>query len=317
MFEMARSNTCPCLGAVVILAASTLACGVRTPLADSLSEATLSKDAGEVPPPPSGDAAPDAAAAVPDATTDASGLADVALPSMDLGNILLTSGSYADGGVQTLAAEAQFFPSVAVTGCVVAEVAGCTVETCQLAGPGLGTVVSAGAISVSGGSYPLVMEQVNGGQYGAVFDDGGSTALWRGGEQLTVQAAGGDVPAFAQDVVTPTEVMILTPMPPLLSRAAPFAFSWLGASAGLLTVDASETVGATSFYAECQFDVAAGTGTVPRETLQQLPRGAVLLTVSTVNRSAVGAGPWLIKTFVQTNASDPSGLEYTRTVELE
>jgi hypothetical protein len=306
--------------AVVILVGSSTACGVRTSLLDDLGEAAPYEDAAAP--------TPDAAASTPDATassgadgegaSDAGDSADVALPATDLGDIFLTSGGvYADASVEALVAEAQFFPSVAATGCVVSAVAGCTFETCPTAVEGPGAFASAGAITVTGGGFPLELDQTDGGEYAPLPNGGSATALWVGGEALTVSAAGDTVPSFVEEVAAPTQLTVLTPMPPILSRAAPFAFSWLGASAGQVTVDVSEPGGATGSFLECQFDVATGTGTVPREALSQLPPGTVLLTVSTVTLTTVSPGPWLVRTFLQTNAADPTGLEYSGDVSLE
>jgi hypothetical protein len=182
---------------------------------------------------------------------------------------------------------------------------------------GPGAFASAGAITVTGGGFPLELDQTDGGEYAPLPNGGSATALWVGGEALTVSAAGDTVPSFVEEVAAPTQLTVLTPMPPILSRAAPFAFSWLGASAGQVTVDVSEPGGATGSFLECQFDVATGTGTVPREALSQLPPGTVLLTVSTVTLTTVSPGPWLVRTFLQTNAADPTGLEYSGDVSLE
>jgi hypothetical protein len=304
------------IGVFLLVADWSVACGVRTPLTEGPYELS-SKDASPTPTGSfrGGDAA--IADAEGDAGTnpdDASANTDVALPPADLGDIRLTSGVYSSGAV--FAATAQFFPSVAVTGCTIAPSAGCTMETCDAQGVGANSVAGAGSIAVAGGLYPLLLDQRDGGQYGPATDDG-SVTLWHGGEGLIVSASGDAVPAFVDDVVAPTQVTVLTPMPPFISRAAPFAFSWLGASAGKLTVDLSTTSGQTDYYLQCQFDVGVGIGTLPDEALRLLQPGPAQLRVSTVNESDVKAGSWLVKTFAQTSANDPYGAAYNATVQIQ
>jgi predicted small lipoprotein YifL len=294
------------------------ACGVRTPLSDppyaEVVPIVEGTDAGVPPLDASAyDAKSEEAEASPE---DASESPDVALPPTNLGNVLLASGDYQSGAEQTASATAVFFPSVTATGCGTVPVAGCTLETCEPATTTAPTA-NAGSIAITGGFYAILLQQEeSNGQY-APASDAGLMELWQGGEKLVVTASGDTVPPFVGQVIAPTEVTALTPLPPVLSRAAPFAFSWLGSSAGELTVDLSATSGTAAFYLECKFDVDAGTGTVPAEALSAMPAGTGALTVSTLSTSVVGDGAWTVKIFAQTNVSGPTGAEYTGTLTIE
>ena len=307
-------------GAVVLGLVAGVACGVRTPLSEPTYEGTFVEgtDAGTI-----------VTISRPDATiVDAQGTdegedagvdganADVALPPDNLGNVILTSGDYASGTIPTLAAQAVFFPSVTATGCSIAPVvAGCTLETCTSATTSA-PVTSAGSIAVTGGAFPLLLAQ-SGVTYAPVAE-AGALALWKGGEDLVVTASGATVPAFVGDVVAPTQVTVLTAMPTTISRGAPLTFSWFGASAGALTVNLSATSSAgADYYLECQFDVGVGSGVVPAEALTTMPAGIAGLTVSTMDRTNVTAGSWVISIFAQTNANDTNDAQYAGDVELE
>jgi hypothetical protein len=322
-FAWARGRRGAIAGGCVVgaVAALVAGCGARSPLDGTLIEIVYVDDAG-----PahvidaaigvdsgnggSGFDAADTGSGEPD---DAAMLADVALPPADLGNVLLTSGSYEDGTIQPLIAQAVFYPSVAATGCSIAPLDGCTLETCVAGAGSTAPLVGAGSITITGGAYPLVLtEPTPDSVYGPAMD-GGLLALWNGGEGLVVTASGDVVPAFAGSLIAPTQVTVTTPMPSSIVRSSPLALSWSGASAGKLTVDLSAGTGTNDYYLECQFDVSAGTGTIPAAALAVLPAGSAGMTVSTLDRVDVEDGAWTVQIFAQTNASDTSGAEYEGT----
>lgn len=295
-------------------------CGVRTPLTDLYVEPLAASDAGKgssVGTVPVADAGVDAGELASDAgevVSDAE--ADVALPSSNLGNVFLTSGAYQSGAVQTLKAQAAFYPSVPAAGCSVALVGGCRLETCGPSTTTTSGLASAGSIAISGGQYPLLLQPGQGNVYTPV-SDGGSLALWHGGEGMIVTSSGADVPAFAANLVAPRQVSVLTPMPHLIPKTSALPFSWFGASAGKVVIDLNTSDVNSAYYLECSFDVGEGTGALPSAALAALPGGAGVLTIGTVSKSVVFAGGWQIDAFAQTNANGPDGLEYTGTMPIE
>ena len=306
------------LGVVSLAGATVIACGIRTPLTDGLHDESLAAgDAGKGAAAPPADAAPGADAADSGPAIGDAG-ADVALPPTNLGNILLTSGAYQSGTIQTLKGSAAFYSSVAASGCSVAPVGGCTLETCTPTGVAY-PYASAGVIDVSGGLYPLVLQAGSGGLYAppAPAGDGGALTLWHGGETLIMTASGRDVPPFAINLTAPRQITMVSPLPSLIARSADLWFSWFGASAGMLTVDLNASAGPVSYYLECQFDVGAGGAAIPQAALAALPAGVGTLTVSTVSKSEVSTGGWKVIAFAQTNANGPDGLEYVETVGVE
>ena len=309
------------IAGVCLVSVAVVGCGVRTPLEPPLVEIVFADSGvsavGSLSPVDSG-ASVDASDAAEERLEDGSASDDVALPPGDLGNVVLTSGAYQNGAMQTLVAQAVFYPSVTATGCTVAPVAaGCTLETCAGEPNGPAPLAGAGTIDVTGGFYPLVLDEQTPSTPYAPVVNGGSLTLWHGGEDLVVTASGGVVPAFTGDVVAPTQVTVLTPMPQAVSRASALSFSWFGASAGKLTVDLGDMGASADYYLECQFDVGAQTAEIPPQVLQMLPAGTARLTVSTVDRIEVGAGPWEVKIFAQTDANDMNGEDYSAILPLE
>lgn len=326
-----RLNVVPwILRACAILVPLLCGCGIRSSLTDDVGERVLAPEAGTPTPMDAASAAPDAAAsdgAVVDSSDAGSDVGlgvdadepDVALPATNLGDVFLVSGSYVNGTFPTLIAKAEFFPTVSPTGCVVSEVAGCTLETCDaLEGGSTYQSASAGpTVAVTGGAYTLLLARSGSGPYGPIADDGGVMTLWHGGDALTVSAPGDVVPAFTATLIAPTQVTVLTPPPPVLSKSGAFAFSWLGQSAGSLTVDVNARSGGTDFYLECQYTVASGVGVVPQVALQRMPAGSASLTVSTVNRTEVTVSGWVLRAFAQTNANDSSDVEYQASLQIQ
>jgi hypothetical protein len=265
-------------------------------------------DTGGGPPPPPADAGP---ADAPE---------DVALPARDLGNVFLTSGAYDNGAVETIAASAAFFTDVSQSGCSVQRVGGagdsCTLEICA---PPTGpqTLSNAGIIQVSGGAFPLVMQQDSTGGYDLAVD-GGLRPLWLGGESLTIDANGADVPPFTARLTAPTQIIFTLPFPTMITRTQPVALEWLGDSGGKVAFDLAVTASSTRTYLECRFDPAAKQGIVPTRVLSLLPASATAtLSISTLDQSDVHAGGWLVKTFAQTYASDQSGAACNALVDLQ
>lgn len=106
----------------------------------------------------------------------------------------------------------------------------------------------------------------------------GSTALFTGGDTMTVSGAGGaDLPAFAaQSLVTPTQVAVTAPACtgtcPDLDRTQDLTVAWTGAGAGKVVVTFETISDTQAVLLQCKFDATAGTGTVPAALLGKLDK---------------------------------------------
>ena len=146
-------------------------------------------------------------------------------------------------------------------------------------------MLNAGTITVAGGSGPVgtavltygVLPKVMPPQSGYVSANG-NTAFYAAGDVLTATGqAGPDLPAFtAPSVVAPHDIVMTAGCAkgicPDLDRTQDFTATWTGGSAGKVSFG-FETVSDKLVTAVlCNFDAAAGTGTIPGALLGHLEK---------------------------------------------
>lgn len=167
--------------------------------------------------------------------------------------------------------------------CTTRTIAGCTVTECVSADPAAGTacasleqVTAAGAIGVSGGDKPSLTLNSDSKRSYAGFSAAG--VRWAPGTEVSVAAAGGDVPAFNAKLIFPSRVEILGP-PDYVAKKDPIALDWkngvpLQWKPGVGTVYLHLTQGDPELRKqtdiECEAESSKGTFTIPSEALQQL-----------------------------------------------
>ncbi len=167
--------------------------------------------------------------------------------------------------------------------CTTRTIAGCTVTECISADPNAGTqcasleqITTAGAISVSGGDKPPLTLNSDAKRSYAGFSSAGPR--WAPGTEVTVDAAGGDVPAFNTKIVFPSRVEILGP-PDYVAKKNPIPLDWkngvpLQWKPGVGTVYLHLIQGDPELRKqtdiECEAESSKGTYTIPSEALQQL-----------------------------------------------
>jgi hypothetical protein len=139
----------------------------------------------------------------------------------------------------------------------------------------------AGRITVENTQQPVILEA------GASHATGAGE-LFRGGEQLTVRAEAGEVPAFEGTVLAPSALTFSEPAVTagatpddsafVLSPTRDATFRWTGGVAGTtLYVFASHNnpdPNTRGPSAVCTFDAGTGTGVMPAAVLEQLARSA-------------------------------------------
>ena len=173
--------------------------------------------------------------------------------------------------------------------------------------PASGTQVSAGTITVTGGSAPIALAPADGGsgeQY-APLQHAGTVAS---GQTLTIAASGATVPAFSTNLVVPDAVTFTQPdivdaSSLAIGRSTDWPIAWTGGSAGTLTFQVSQTVGATGTLIVCTFPESAGSGVIPAAALGYLTPSSALdggspestsVGVSTFASQSVTAGDWTV-----------------------
>jgi hypothetical protein len=105
----------------------------------------------------------------------------------------------------------------------------------------------------------------------------GMTLFFKAGDKLTAKGAGGaDLPAFALQTITAPGDIVLTStgctgsVCPDLDRTQDFVVTWTGGGAGKLGVIFETDSDVSHEDLSCDFDAAAGTGTVPHALLMLL-----------------------------------------------
>ncbi len=236
------------------------------------------------------------------------------------GGVYLTSYDYtvASTPVVGMTASAAFSGtySTAPGPCTVAPAGdACTITQCTAGSggdAGAPVAVSAGAITITGGTTPVNLTP-NGSGYDAV---NGKTTLWNGGEELHAVAAGADVPAFDVKLTAPSYVTITAPVFPsqggsvAIVRSQGLNVAWTGGAAGDVRVtvyggSAQQTVTVT-----CNFPAAGGSGTLSASLLGNLPAGGTTngITMQVVSETNTVVSNWGVRFFAETLAKTSSGI---------
>jgi len=240
--------------------------------------------------------------------------------STKIGSISLSSSTFkvASTTIATHSASAFFADETGAagdtggtsTGCTTTTDGSCTVVECQAKGGDGGTVgggdggkvksPTAGEIDLSGGKIAAAGIKLTPNGDGLYTADSGQTAIWDGGEDISVKALGDAVPAFDQKVKAPSAVTLTKPAwpapgtPLAVNRANALDLQWTGGSAGDVTVLLSSAGGGKSAVITCKFPSAGGTGTVPASSLGKLAAGAGVVSMVNTSTNAFKQGDWAI-----------------------
>jgi hypothetical protein len=214
--------------------------------------------------------------------------------------------------------------------CKMQTIDACKIETCPPTegGNGNGTFVSAGDITISGGTGPIALTPGYDDEYGYSSAVSGATAP--GGSVLHVVAAGAVVPAFSATITMPDELTVTSPealagansggaSPLTIVRSSGLSIAWTGGSGNVQVVIYQLLV--TGFAeATCIFPASGGTATVDTAVLDLFATtdsGTALVTtvgVSPAFGTATVTPPGWIVT-VQGEASSASSFTSTATLE--
>jgi hypothetical protein len=195
--------------------------------------------------------------------------------------------------------------------CTSEVIASCRVNTCVSATQST-TMPQAGTITVSNGDMFNATLIPNG--------DGGYTAhseqhvLLPGEDLITIQASGGDVPAFSTVIIQPLTLLITSPVANssgelAWSRAAdlPLKFE-RGVPTVQLLVQGGASPGVTI---DCLFPSEAGEAVIPAAVLKRLPLTAIL-SIFTYKIQSLTAGKYGIDIKAFSSAMDPEKLHGIR-----
>lgn len=268
---------------------------------------------GDGGPTPDGGAANDLAGA----STDLAGPPDLA-PPPSYGLVMLMSNN---APAQSFVASnvSAFFDTVtsSTSSCVTTTMGVCLAFQCT--GPSTSTRVhhSAGALHVAGGAFPVALTPAADSSYTARMS---TSALWSGGEQLTITGAGAEVPAFTASVTAPAAPRISAPLAggattPTIVRAQDLGVTWSGGTVGTVDFSVNDSGGKTTI--NCHFPVAAGAGTVPAALLQLLPAGAGSSGAQIRSSSDTAVTGWIVQVWAYSLALLPDGKVYGGSVTIQ
>jgi hypothetical protein len=188
--------------------------------------------------------------------------------------------------------------------CLSEEVAGCEIQTC-IGGDHPLPRPDAGEVSVSSTSgEPTSYSPDADGLYPSL-----PAASWDDGEDVTIAAAGGEVPAFSEVLTGPADVeSIAGDYPDPIPRDQPLAVAWAGADS--LVAIAIVCPVSPRVQLRCPFPDGLS-GEVPVAALERLPACEGSVNVLTEDRRVVEPGPdWLVRVAVR-------GLTYTTPATIE
>jgi hypothetical protein len=200
----------------------------------------------------------------------------------------------------------------------------CSAVECVLGDAGAGDAgvqyLSAGLVSMSGGTTPVMLTRAAGGTYSAQ----GMGALWTGGAMLKMTTTG-DMAGVATPldigVVAPHQVTVTTPQimglsPIAVSRAQPFPVAWTGGAEGTVRVSFGELVAGRSRAISCEFPASSGSGSIPTSMLSKLTPtgdaggpglGGTVFSVTVLSRAEKLIGDVGTSFVATTNGLTPSG----------
>lgn len=168
----------------------------------------------------------------------------------------------------------------------------------------------AGTLEVRGGASDVRLSPMADGSYEEVI---GMTPLWRGGEELTFAAHGGDVAAFAVTLHGVPAIVLSEPTipePPSLlaiDRSLGLPLAWMPDETGVIVGDVLVVLTVGEDPAEivrCRFEAAAASAVAPPELLGMLPPGRARLNVLAQDHEMVELGAWSIEVFTMSGSSD-------------
>jgi hypothetical protein len=192
-------------------------------------------------------------------------------------------------------ATASFTTTTPPSSCTIAPFGPCNVVTCPTAVDGgvAVTHVNAGTVTITTPTIatdPLVLVSDANGTY--TSPDGGTAArpmqIFSGGDPVSFSVAGaGNVSAFQGTVAAPSFVDVTDPAIPdggtqvVVQTSTDLAVAWDVHDTPSGQIDVSIDAQSSGIAARCSFNVADGSGTIPKAALQALPLGPAAFTFAT------------------------------------
>lgn len=184
------------------------------------------------------------------------------------------------------------------------------------------SVPHAGTITASGFSGTPSSFSLTPGPGGVYSLFNVNASLWVGGETLTIDAAGGDVPAFNQTLVAPSQIRVTSPVASAvtpLHQGDSLTLAWKGGTFGEAVVTFTADGSAELVSMICTASASAQTLTIPSTTVSQLPVGSTVnIGISSRSLKVSTVEGWPLNLQVTSNAvSDVDGSYYMYSTTME
>jgi len=145
------------------------------------------------------------------------------------------------------------------------------------------------------------------------------TPLFAPGQVVTMSGTGAEVPAFSGSVVAPTPVKVTSPSlagPLTITMAQGLPLAWQPTTGRVVAYISSATA-AEYRTLSCEFNGAAGVGSMPPAALSAHGAGSAHFFVYSVASTTTMAGPWPVGLFVESQGTDTQGFDAQVDVTLE
>ncbi|MFT3771039.1 MAG: hypothetical protein QM820_36960 [Minicystis sp.] len=196
------------------------------------------------------------------------------------------------------------------TSCEVSEEGDCSLQICPRSSGGVpdGALRTAGAIRVASATKQVTLKPGADRRYATVSDPG---AFWAGEDMITIEADGGDLPAFSAQVRAPRAVDVSAPdfaggSTIQIARSQDLPVRWDGSFDGKVLAMLAYDVEATDEVVSlsCVWDPAAGQGVMPASLLGRMPSEVNgFASVDVLHDETVDAGGFHVIVGAQTSAT--------------
>jgi hypothetical protein len=203
-----------------------------------------------------------------------------------------------------------------------ATVGTCSALRCAISADAAPVMPSAGTITMRVAGRTVVLSPSDDHTYPAWQD--ASAALWSGGEELTIEASGAEVPAFSGTLTAPPPLTVRAPAlsqsGAMLSirRADGLELAWDPVEFGTVVIALSGVAsGGGRAVVTCTFPAGAGVATIPALALAAVEAGGGSLTVATRSMQKVEVGDYAIQLQADTQGRTGDGRRFTSLLSIE
>lgn len=200
----------------------------------------------------------------------------------------------------------------------------CVAETIKPRDGADGTDVSAGKLTISGGSKTIEITPKSDNTY--TPSSSSAQTLFSGGEQLTAKVEGAGVPAFQTTLTAPSKLVVTAPLLAAdagpdstldMTRASGLGITWTGTSSGTFVAYFATTSPNEVHTLTCRYAPSAGSAQIPKEALATLFAGEGFFDMYVEEKSKPTVKDWAVSFTVTTNTNSATGAGMTGTARIK